>query len=80
MTAVFMADQKAAGGTLTPQASGPHVLLSRLLEHLSLDRQEKLEAQLKTEREGVKEAIIVIFSLVHDRDSRWEEMKPLKAI
>ncbi|KAI9536988.1 hypothetical protein NQZ68_029116 [Dissostichus eleginoides] len=36
-----MPDQKTTGRTLTPQASGPHVLLSRLSEHPSQQRHKK---------------------------------------
>lgn len=39
MTAVLMADQKTVGETVTPQASGPRLLLSCPLEHPSLVRQ-----------------------------------------
>lgn len=45
MAAALMPDQKSAGRTLTPQASGPHVLLSRLSEHLS-------EGMKRQRREG----------------------------
>lgn len=48
MAAAIIPDQKTMGRTLTPQASGPHVLLSCLLKQLSLDRHQKLKDYRKT--------------------------------
>lgn len=50
MAAALMPDQKTTGRTLTPQASGPHVLLSRLSEHPSQQRHENLGGEMKTGR------------------------------
>lgn len=53
-----MPDQKTTGGTLTPQASGPRVLLSRLSEHPSQGRHEKLgrAGEDRKGSEGLREA------------------------
>lgn len=42
MAAALMPDQKTMGRTLTQQASGPHVLLSRLSERLSEQRHKQM--------------------------------------